>query len=344
MYKKHGNEIIEEEQMELDRKQKKILCLRAISDAYKSGNKDFIKQNMNTILKMMKDTNFSFNFLEIGFIMNSKDSVNESCEEYESIIGNYYNILCIYSEMAKYLNITNSLDLCIYFTYLLWNGYFSVTGEHTYEKSKEDSIYGLQALEVMNGTGVCYNYADLLNDFLYISNIKSSVIATKFPSKKEGYTIDYKPKIKKHVNKIKENEILKKFNNKIECKIGNHAVNLIKDGEKLYIYDVTNMALLKIKDKDYASIINGSGNFELKMLTSTLLFDNCDRFNLFEEVVLENEIDDYYTRKEYMNSCRKIVKLLNENENLLVDCYNHIYNDLETISITITENDKQKQK
>jgi len=344
MYKKHGNEKIEEEKIELSRRDKKILCLKAISDAYQANDKKFIKNNFNTILDMMVKTKFSFNFIDVWLLMDTKDQTDEEIKNYETVLENYYNVLYTYSELATYLNITNPLDLCIYVTYLLWNGYFSVTGEHTYQELENTSIKGLQALDVANGNGVCLNYADLLNDFLHMKNIKSSIILCKFPNNKEEYKVQYKPKIKKKSQKNEQKEIIKPLYNFIEKQIGNHAVNLIRDEEKLYIYDITNMSLLRILDKDYANIINGYGIFELKMLSSMNLLSDCDYENLFKKIILEKDIDETYTKKEYKNSCERIVQLLNANEGLLIEGYNYIYEDLKVISDTINEKNKQKIK
>lgn len=344
MYKKHGNELISEETIELNRRDKKILCLKAISNAYQANDKDFIKNNLNTILDMMIKTKFSFNFFDIKLLIDNKNWTKDEMSQYEFILENYYNVLHTYSELASHLNITNPLDLCIYITYLLWNGYFSVTGEHAYQELDNTSIRGLQALDVMTGKGVCLNYADLLNDFLHMKGINSSIILCKFPRKKEEYKIQYKPQIKKHGNRNEEKQIIKPVHNFIEKQIGNHAVNLIRDGEKMYIFDITNTALLRILDKGYANIINGYGNFELKMLSSMNLLSDCDYDNLFEQIILEQEIDESYTKKEYKSSCKKIVELLNNNREILLESYNFIYADLKVISDTINKRNKQKIK
>ena len=129
---------------------------------------------------MMIKTKFSFNFFDIKLLIDNKNWTKDEMSQYEFILENYYNVLHTYSELASHLNITNPLDLCIYITYLLWNGYFSVTGKHAYQELDNTSIRGLQALDVMTGKGVCLNYADLLNDFLHMKGINSSIILCKF--------------------------------------------------------------------------------------------------------------------------------------------------------------------
>lgn len=53
---------------------------------------------------------------------------------------------------------------------------------------------------------------------------------------------------------------------------GNHAITLIKDNNKMFAYDPTNLLVLNVLNKNIGEIINGKGSFKLlQMLTLNIL-------------------------------------------------------------------------
>ena len=65
-------------------------------------------------------------------------------------------------------------------------------------------------------------------------------------------------------------------------KTGNHAVTLIGDSGKMFIYDPTNLYVLNVIDEATATIINGKGNFAIIKTCGgyhTLLRKECLSFN-----------------------------------------------------------------
>lgn len=53
---------------------------------------------------------------------------------------------------------------------------------------------------------------------------------------------------------------------------GNHAITLIKDNNKMFAYDPTNLLVLNVLNKNIGEIINGKGSFKLlPMLTLNIL-------------------------------------------------------------------------
>lgn len=111
---------------------------------------------------------------------------------------------------------------------------------------------------------------------------------------------------------------------------GNHAVTLIEEDNKLFVYDPTNLFVLNVKNDNEASIINGKGVFEMKPFASLMISPYSDPNQLFEKLLSDN-IEPAYTRKEIIFGFENMVELLNSNISLLDDAYDNIHSELEII-------------
>ena len=78
-------------------------------------------------------------------------------------------------KLALELGVSNSLQLSNLYTYLLWNGYLSKNKTNIYSEERK-LLEGLFFVDVMDGIGVCLNYADMLKDFLKACDHEAAVL------------------------------------------------------------------------------------------------------------------------------------------------------------------------
>jgi len=336
-----------EEYKNLSEYKRKLICFKEIYEMYKEsklGATDFLVDYYYDLKNYMKEILGSFSYsLIVPFIVNC-ETIEKNFEIYSPILENYYNVLKEYSNLAKKLNINNSLLLCSFLSFLLYGGYFSIYGVHNPGFSNRYLINGLYALDLVNGCGVCLNNASLLKDFLQVCNYNSNTLLCK--TSIEDMKFDYHLKINKTLSKEEvldgsRIETLKKLIfEKIMLKISNigkmHAVTLVHDGEKFYIYDPTNIAVFNIESLDNANLVGGVGNIKLMPIKS-IQIGSSDFFDLFRLLDNQDFKDMGYEREEVLESFEKVIKILNDNLGLVVDSYKNIHDDLVSISSYLYE-------
>lgn len=283
---------------------------------------------------------------EAGIFAPMIFAIKENSEEdyrkvYKESLKSYQNILDNYKKLAKELNIETSLELSHLFSYLLWNGYFSVTKQHSYKLQNRLLLPSMQSFDIINGQGVCLAYSELLNNFLRTCDKESAMLECYVPTKKGAIKPIYRPDIERKI----ESNIKSKIQMKLLAillggivrKTGNHAVTLIRENDKIYVYDPTNLYVLNIKDSQTATIINGEGEFQIKPISSYIMETNVDPNNIFESLFYDN-IKPAYTQNDIYQTFEKIVELSKDNITLLDDAYNEIHSDLELIQKETKEN------
>lgn len=286
------------------------------------------------ILALIKAADFEAGIFKPLLLALRTDTNKPYRDVYKKSLQSYDNILNKYKELANKLNITSSLELSHFFSYLLWNGYFSVTKTHSYKLQDRLLLPSMHSFDVINGQGVCLAYSELLNNFLKTCGKKSALLECYVPTKKDTIKPIYRPKIKRKIDSNKKSKLLMKsigllLSGMIK-KTGNHAVTLIKEEDKIYIYDSTNLYVLNIKNSTIATLVNGEGEFEIKPISSLIIDPTVDPNKLFELLFDEN-IKPAYTQNDVYKSFEKIVNILNNNKALLDETYSEIFSDLETI-------------
>lgn len=266
------------------------------------------------------------------FAIVANDMMQESRNEFSEKFDISYNaILENWIKLSSELKLTNSLELSNLFTYLLWNGYFSKTKVHNYQIEGRTLLDGFFSLDIMNGNGVCLNYSDMLKDFLNKSGINSSII------------INYASKINRDNNApelIKRKKIEPKLHTKISTaflkpllkKTGNHASTLIDEDGKLYIYDPTNLICAKIDDFKTASLIDGTGTFELRPYLSYGYTNSESEKITLEKLFDSSNLDSPYNKEDINLAWNNSIPLFEANKSLIEDCYSETKNDIEKIS------------
>lgn len=355
--KKH--EIIEEltkkykpEFKGMNEKQKKLLAYRKIIELkkdYKSVQ-ELLKMmennpmaalmlredlnNKDKIIAIAKASDNSIKPSEAKILYNVYNTGEEYKKIYNSSLISYSKILENYKLLAQELNINSALDLSHLLTYMLWNGYYSVSKKHIYSLQKRLLLIGMHSFDVIKGHGVCLAYAELLHNYLTICEKKSSIINCKVPETKKNISRDYYPNIERNIKSNIPSNILNKilmpFSNLIESKVGNHVITLIEENNKLFIYDPTNLYVFNIVDENTASIITGNGNYYIKLFSTLMFNPNPDPNQLFE-TLLSNNVYPAFDKNEIIFSFENILELINNNISLMDDAYDNIHKELEVI-------------
>lgn len=122
--------------------------------------------------------------VKIGVLIEKIKDKNSFNEKYDKEMKLYRDILELYRNIAEELKLSTALEFSSYYTYLLWNGYFSVTKEHKYNEVNRTMDLNFLANSVLNGSGVCLEYSALLNDFLKVCNKESLLMSCFMQLKK----------------------------------------------------------------------------------------------------------------------------------------------------------------
>lgn len=257
---------------------------------------------------------------------------------------NYRNILNKFKILVKELKLTNSLEISILYTYLMWNGYFSKEKIFNYQIEKRALIEGMYSYDIMNGNGVCLNFSDMLKDILIECGYNSSILINKVEKQKELKKF-YIPEINRSVIKSHNPiaEVLPLIFKPLINKMGNHAFNLIEENGKLYIYDSTNLCFLELTNPTSAILLAGKGKFKLTPYFSYLLNGEKERKSL-DTLCLTDNFSSPYDRKDYIITSEKCIDLFNKSESLLNDYHNDINSDILSIVNSVDYYKQNKKK
>lgn len=329
---------IQDDKDQINHEEKKLSTYEKIIDLANkelSNNKTYDDfKNNNELLKIIHKNSDFIGLTRALILFLSLERENDFKMLYKESLLKLQNILNNYKKLAEELGITNSLELSQLFTYMLWNGFYSISNSHTYELKKRLLLPGMHSFDVIKGHGVCLAYSELLYNYLTACDKKSAIIQCKTPKSKD-IKAEYRPKIHRNINVGLQPKALltssKPLLSLLINKYGNHAVNLIQEDDKMYVYDSTNLVALNINDDNNAPIINGSGTFKLKPLKTLSLSPNSDPHHLFPKIVNDEQIAPAYTSEDIKTSFEKILDTINNNLSLLNDSYANIHQDLEFI-------------
>lgn len=271
--------------------------------------------------------------------LNIKRNKLELIENFNYILDFYYfnlnnyfeiadnslnNILINYNKLARELGIDKSLELCYLFPGLLFNGYFSVTGKHKYDiNNRFINIPERSYFSVINGGGVCLEYSSILSKYLDTFNIEN--ILTNCYEKE---------RIKVILNNYRKSQIsLKEFikNEKLKRKNGNHAIVTIKDKNRLYAFDPTNIITYNcFNEKKNYDVYNFYKVYP-KYIGAPLFF-NYDRLNssIYDDI-LSKKFGNDITWEEVIYTKEKVGEIFDGNKNLIKDAYDDVHSDMEII-------------
>lgn len=313
--------------------QKNLLGCKTVRNLYANGdgkNKaEFDKFIANNIHAIYETSNFECSRLMLLMMKKQLDNQAVVSQLYKNSLASYKNILLSYKALAEELGISDSLDLAVMFSYLLWNGEFSVTGEHQYSFRDELLLPGMP-FEVFKGSGICLNYSAFLRDFLVTNGIKAAALSCVLP--KSAITEEYKPDIDRNVN-LKATDMLYFWSALLKPMVqtyGNHSTTMISDTDKTYVFDPTKLYVFNCSDSKKINALTGSGTLDIK-IPSSLMLDPYNDSDSILELLYGDELGNDLTRKQVTSSFEEVIELLNNNRDLINDVYNETYFDKKKI-------------
>ena len=305
----------------LNEQEKELLLYRKIIEIQHSTSKEEIDKEY-LILAIKEASGLEIGFFKPLFLYLSSREATKATEQYKILKNIYNNVLDNYRILANELHISSALELSHLFTYMLWNGYYFATKSHYYNMKNRTNIANFTFLDVIKGSGVCLNYSEYLQDYLLTCGKEASILLCEVP-KDKSIQRDYKPQIEqnyaKNKNELLKLSILAMLANKLLKIDGNNAIALIKENDKMFAYDPTNLLVLNILNKDVGEIINGKGNFKLLPM-----------FTLIEELLKAN-YSRAFNRKEIIFSFENTMEHIMNNIPLLDDAYDNVHNELQSL-------------
>lgn len=278
--------------------------------------------NRNTCEKLKKIIrNYPFMFRNFSRVVDEAldarknglyDSLNRNENCYE-IMEEYMSLLEKMSYLAKELNLNNSLELSVLFSYLLWNGYLSKRKVHKFQSENRKMIAGLLFADITDGIGVCLNYSEMLKDFLKYCGYQSIILLNHFDNNTK---IDYIM----NIGRIKSDDSQSKERN-FNVKKADHTFNLIEENNKLYIYDSTNLLLYNINDWNSASLINGRGKNKLFPYASYSFCYSKDDRDLIDKLFIGEKLIPPYTKEDFISISEVNLEIIKNSTFLLEDFY-----------------------
>ena len=297
---------------------------------YNRADEELIKDLEETLKKNRVFDIKSYKTMIEGQIANcSTIEIERNRNEYSEIMYNYSSILQNMTNLSKELNLENSLELCLLFSYLLWNGYLSKNKEYIFSDKGIKRIHGLFFADIMNGRGVCLNNSEMLKDFLNLNEYTSSMLENHYNiSTRINYRID----IARTNATNKDSLITTIIEELIRCKKANHVYNLIEDNNKLYIFDSTNMLMQKIIRNDKAEMVNGTGEFRLFPYQSHMLCASHDERKLLDKLLTTSEHVCPYTKRDLIITSEVCLEIIKNSTSLIEDFYTEIKPNIDSIS------------
>lgn len=258
-------------------------------------------------------------FISANLLKSNNVILEMNLENYKKHVEEYEVVLKNIIDLSNNLGFSTSLELCILYSYLLWSGYLSTDKTHTYKIEDRMNIQGLYSFDILKGSGVCLNYADMLCDLLSLAGYENNLLLNKMTDTIiKGYvpeTIErniVKPK-KRTKSIIKVLEPMTKI-------VGNHAFNLIHD-DGLYIYDPTNLIAFSLNNYKEAQLVSGIGTITLNPYTSFLLSKKRETKTI-ERLLWEKELNCPFTEEEYKETFIRTLEIIDQNKDLIEETYN----------------------
>jgi len=284
----------------------------------------------NREIKKMALLAITCNYMKKELMLNRLQDLTSDI----GILENYKELLENMKKLASELKLNNSLELANLYSYLLWNGYLSKSKTNYYSSGKRKLIKGFYFADIMDGVGVCLNHSDMLKDFLITCNINACTILNYNDIEiQRDYMMEVERKISKKT--LKENIgalLIGPFNSLIKKTFGNHAFTLINENGQNYIFDSTNLIVLKLNDPKQAQMLTGTGSFVLHPYISASLANSNNEYEALKNLFENDDLSSPYTSESVKNISDANIYLFNSSKAQLEDFYTEVKENIDNIS------------
>ena len=222
-----------------------------------------------------------YNSLFVKKYHDSHDQIDNNISE--EIKVKYYNIAKKTAYFLHSNGFNNVFSANVAFEYLLWNGYFSHNKEFQFnpytEKYNSRKIYGL---DVVLGTGVCLNIADLQREVFYNMGFDAHIITCNMDDLEK---VRYKPAIKRDMieNNIHYNK---------NSLLGNYVLTLVSGKYYNMIFDPSNLDVYYLNRNLNIKNYFGYERKNIKLIPESMLYlermSRSDFYNHLEKLVYKH--------------------------------------------------------
>ncbi len=263
------------------------------------------------------------------YALNIKYNVNSSSVQRYNFYYTFdvYNALCNkFSKLANELHLENSLNAAILYTYLLWNGYFSINRSNTFANKNCVMTNGLFSYDLFDGLGVCLNHSDLLKDLLNNMGYQSCNLLAKSNTK----TISGDILIERNIDLSKQSSLIDRVLEK-------HVFTLIFEKDMAYIYDATNTSIHKIINPSLCTIINGAGDYKIYPAKSYELNFSEESINALNMYLDKREFICPYEEDYFISIFKELLEYFKENKQLIDEYYKDSYNNISYLQSVVSD-------
>lgn len=266
-------------------------------------------------------------------------------QKFEQAYGtkeNYQSILNNFQKLTQELNLDNSLKVTLLYAYLLWNGYFSKNCFLQFQEENRSLIPGLYSYDISRGIGVCLNFSEMLADILNACGYQSAITICHLKSSR--VISGYMPPIQQNYKQYKSNQIenflcfLKNLRTPITM---DHAINIIKEKNHLYAYDVTNLLMVNIANSQQAYNMLGKDTYLIDPYVSYTYNMSSTAQKALDFLNFKRNYINPYSKKEYINTSEEYTSLFDESYALFQEFYTDIYQDIINISDSASDYHKR---
>jgi len=307
---------------------------------YNVSDEEQIK-NLEKSIKRNKILNsYSYIAMKNGKTANGMTClIEENRKKYANLMYYYNNILKNMTILSKELNLESSLELCIMFSYLLWNGYLSKNREYRFNSKDINRIPGFLFTDIIEGKGVCLNNTEMLKDFLNQNEYVSAMLESHYNIFSK---INYKMNLSRKSDD-KENAISTIIKEVIKRKKANHVSNLIEENNKIYIFDPTNLIIQSVINKEEIETINGTGIHRTFLYQSYMLCATPSERKLLDRLVTSTQYECPYDKNDFVTTSKINLEILKSSTCLIEDFYYAIKPYIDNISTEINKTKIRKK-
>lgn len=309
---------------------------------HNSADEEILNEIEKLIRRQKFINNDSYNIMKEAKMANRIHcEIKENRTNYSDVMYNYNIILENMLNLSKELNLDNSLELCILFSYLLWYGYLSKNREYKFNPNNKKIIPGLFFSSIMDGRGVCLHNSEMLKDFLNLCDYNCVMLENHSKMAiKAGYNIA----IKRTCVDTEKTKFIKLFDAIYKYGKPNHAFNLIEENNNFYIYDSTNLLLLSVINMYKSKVINGEEIVKLFPYKSYMLCVERNEIEILDEFI-DNQVYSFpYQNYDLAVTSDITLELLKYHKNLLDDFYTEIKPNIMEISKETDKIVRQRKK
>lgn len=304
--------------------------------------------NTNQIIKQ---------YNQAGIIINSKEQLDTimslkltyKCQKevttylYKDAIKSYENIVNKTIILLNKLKLKDPLEISIFISYLLYNGFFSKNSQYHYNinPTKTSKIDGHYGMSIMDQEGVCLNTVYLTNDILQKMNHYSQPITVNIMKKELNYKLPVKRRIKhEELNKLKTK--ISTTKNTFNKNASNHICIIINNSYGYLVYDPTNLCIFTMNKSKKLNILNGTSHTIIRPYNTLIMDDTpniCDILEKLKQIINKYEtIKDAKTmEKDMLQLFKKLLLTYKKNQLLIRSFHQKIENDITNISSIINK-------